>query len=148
MACCANPTKGGEVTMMRLLITFCVGVFATLAWQSYGDTARERIAVLYPELGWLAPQAADAQTVSDTVAPAIASLNQQELKTISLGLAAVRQRVDQLAANQQQIARDFTTKLQAAEQGILDKISGSPPQPTAAPVRKPVPAQAQAAPVR
>jgi hypothetical protein len=87
---------------------------------------------LYPELNWVAPQDAVAQTVPDTVVPAIASLNQQELKTISLGLAAVRQKVDQLAANQQQMARDFTTKLQAAEQGILEKISGSPSQPIAA----------------
>jgi hypothetical protein len=148
MACCVNPTKRREVTMMRLLITFCVGVFATLAWQAYGDTARERIAVLDPELSWLAPRAAVAETDSDTVLPASASLNQQELKTISLGFAAVGQKIDQLAANQQQIARDFTTKLQAAEQGILDKISGSPPQATAAPARKPVPSQAQAAPVR
>jgi hypothetical protein len=148
MACCADPTKGGEVPMMRLLITFCVGVFATLAWQSYGDTARERIASSYPQLGWLAPQTAVAQTVPDTIVPAISSLDQQELKTISLGLAAVRQKVDQLAANQQQIARDFTTKLQAAEQGILEKISVSPPQPTPVPARKPVPSQAQAAPVR
>jgi hypothetical protein len=134
--------------MMRLLIMFCVGIFATLAWQSYGDTARERIASLYPELSWLEPQAGVAQTVPDGVGPALASLDRQELKTISLGLAAVRQKVDQLAANQQQIARDFTTKLQAAEQSILEKISVPPSQPTAAPVRKPVPSQAQAVPVR
>jgi hypothetical protein len=98
MACCAKQTTGGEVPMMRLLITFCVGVFATLAWQSYGDTARERIASLYPELSWLAPQGAVAQTVPDTVVPAVA-LDQQELKTISLGLASMRQKVDQPAAN-------------------------------------------------
>jgi hypothetical protein len=133
--------------MMRLLIMFCVGIFATLAWQAYGDTARERIATLYPELSWLEPQAGVAQTVPDAVGPAIASLDRQELKTISLGLAAVSQKVDQLAASQQQIARDFT-KLQAAEQSILEKISVSPSQPTAAPVRKPVPSQAQAVPVR
>jgi len=46
---------------------------------------------------------------------------------MSADLAAVRQKVDQLAAQvaagQDQIVRDFTAKLQAAEQDILDKIS-------------------------
>jgi hypothetical protein len=60
----------------------------------------------------------------------------------------VRQRVDQLAAGQEQMTRDFTTKVQAAEQNILDKISVPPPQPAAAPTRKPVPPPLQVAPVR
>ena len=51
---------------MRFLIAFCVGVTATLAWQSYGDTAREMIASSYPQLDWLAPQAAVAQTAPTT----------------------------------------------------------------------------------
>jgi hypothetical protein len=44
---------------------------------------------------------------------------------MSLGLAAVRQSVDQLAAGQEQMTRDIT-KLQATALGILDKISASP----------------------
>jgi hypothetical protein len=124
------------------LITFCIGVFATLAWQSYGDTARERIASLYPELSWLAPQADVAQTLPDTIMPAIASLDEQELKAMSLDLDAVRQRVDQLAAEQQQMARDFTAKVQ----NVLDKISMLSMQSPAAPVRKPVASPSQVAP--
>jgi len=135
VACCVNPTEGGEVPM-RFLIAFCVGVAATLAWQSYGDTAREMVASKYPQLGWLGPQAAVAQTVPDTVVPSISSTDPQELKAMSLNLAAVRQKVDLLAAGQAQMTRDFTTKLQAAEQEILDKISAPPPQPAAAPARK------------
>jgi len=135
----------------RFLITFCIGVAATLAWQSYGDPARETIASAYPQLGWLAPQAAVAQTAPTTIAAATASLDQQELKAMSLGLAAVRQRVDQLAAQvaagQEQMTRDFTAKLHAAEQDILDRISVPAAQPGAAPARKPVPPQ-QAAPPR
>jgi hypothetical protein len=111
MACCANPTKGGEVPMMRFLITFCVGVFATLAWQSYGDAARERIANSYPQLGWLAPEAAVAQTAPATIVPPITSPDQQELKAMSSDLAALRQRVDQIAAGQDRITRDITVKL-------------------------------------
>jgi hypothetical protein len=134
--------------MMRFLITFCVGVFATLAWQSYGDAARERIANSYPQLGWLAPEAAVAQTAPATIVPPITSPDQQEFKAMSSDLAALRQRVDQIAAGQDRIARDITVKLQAAEQDILDKLSAPPPQQAAAPARKSVPPPLQLAPPR
>jgi hypothetical protein len=131
----------------RLLVAFCMGVAATLAWQSYGDAAREILANLSPQLSWLAPQAAVAQTVGAATATATASLDPQELKTMSFGLMAVRQRVDQLAAQiaagQEQLTRDFTMKLQAAEQDILGKVS--PPPPAAAPPRRPAPLPSQAA---
>lgn len=136
---------------LRFLIAVGIGVAATLGWQSYGDAAREIVASSYPQLGWLAPQAAAAQTAPATIAAATASLDQQELRTVSLGLAAVRQRVDQLeaqvAAGQEQMTRDFTAKLHAVEQDILDKIS-PPPPPAAAPARKPAPPPAQPAPLR
>lgn len=126
---------------MRLLITFCIGVVATLAWQSYGDAAREMIANSYPQLSWLAPQAAVAQTAPDAIAPTTSSLDPQQLKEMSADLAAVRQKVDQLAAQvaagQDQMARDFAAKLQAAEQDIVATISVPPPQPATA--RKPAP---------
>jgi hypothetical protein len=136
----------------RFLITFCLGIAATLAWQSYGDTARGIIANLSPELGWLAPQAALAQTAGATTAAATPAVDQQEFKAISLNLAAVRQRVDELAAQvaagQQQVTRDFTMKLQAAEQDILGKIPAPAQQPAAAPARRPaVPVPSQAAPL-
>jgi hypothetical protein len=135
-----------------LLITFCLGIAATLAWQSYGDTARGIIANLSPQLGWLAPQPALAQTDGATTAAATASVDQQEFKAISLNLAAVRQRVDQLAAQvaagQEQVTRDFTMKLQAAEQDILGKLAGPPPQQPAAARRPAVPVPSQAAPPR
>jgi hypothetical protein len=88
--------------VMRLLITFCVGVAAILAWQSYGNAAREIIASSYPQLGWLAPQAAVAQTAPDTIAPTKSSPDPQELKVMSADVAAVRQKVDQLAAKSPQ----------------------------------------------
>ena len=102
-----------------------------------------------PQLSWLAPPAA---AVAE--APVAPSPDQEELKAISFGLAGVRQRVDQiaaqLAAGQDQMTRDIGNKLQAAEQDILDKmISVSPPQPAAATARKPVPlTPPQAQPVR
>jgi hypothetical protein len=136
----------------RFLIAFCLGIAAALAWQSYGDTARAMIANLSPQLGWLAPQPALAQTVGATTAAATPSVDQQEFKAMSLNLAAVRQRVDQLAAQlaagQEQATRDFTMKLQAAEQDILGKIPAPPQQAAAAPARRPaVPVPSQAAPL-
>jgi hypothetical protein len=76
--------------LMRLLIAFCIGVAVTLAWQSYGDAAREMIANSSPQLSWLAPQAAVAQTAPDAIAPTTSSADPQELKAMSADLAAVR----------------------------------------------------------
>jgi len=117
----------------RFLIIFCIGVIAALAWQSYGHAAREMIASSSPQLRWLAPQPV-VETAPDTVvpaAPATPSPDVQQLKALSLGLAAVRQSVEQLAAAQQRMM-DEIAKLQATEQEILDKIS-APPRPAAAP---------------
>ena len=156
-----RPSLAGRATrgLARFLIIFFVGVATTLAWQSYGDAAREMVANSSPQLGWLAPQAAALeQTAPDKVtpiAPTIPSPDVQDFKAMSLGLAAVRQSVDQLAAqlaaSQQQMAGDIA-RLHAAEQEILDRISAPPPRPAAAaPARKPVPVtppSPQAPPVR
>jgi hypothetical protein len=128
----------------RLLITFCIGVAATLAWQSYGNTAREMIANSSPQLSWLAAPVAEVPGFPPAapLASAAPSPDQEELKAIAFGLADVRQRVDkiaaQLAAGQEQLTRNIN-KLQDVEQDILEKISASPPRPAAAPARKSVP---------
>jgi len=128
--------------LARFLITLCIGVAGTLAWQSYGDAAREMIASASPQLGWLAPQAAPVgRTAPDVIAPtatAAPSADPQQLNAMSLGLAAVRQSVDQLAAGQEQMTRDIT-KLQTTTQGILDNIAAPPPRPAGAAARKPAP---------
>ncbi len=93
------------------LITFCIGVAATLTWQSYGDAARETIANSYPQLGWLAPQPPptpqNAPDVIALAAPAAPSPDQQQLNAMSLD--AVRQSIDRIAAgiaaSQEQITR-------------------------------------------
>jgi hypothetical protein len=131
---------------MRFLIAFCVGIGATLAWQSYGDTARAMIASSYPEYGWLAPQSAVAQTGSATGAPSsIASADPQDLKSLSFNLAAIGQRVDQIAASQDKVSRDISARLAVAKQEILDRMSPPSAQPAAAPVRKPASPAPQAA---
>ena len=134
-----RPSLGNRASrpLARFLVTLCIGVAATLVWQSYGDAAREMIASASPQLGWLAPQAAPvARTAPDVIAPA--APDQQQLNAMLLGLAAVRQSVDQLAAGQEQMTRDIT-KLQTAAQGIFDKISAPPPRLAGATARKPAP---------
>jgi hypothetical protein len=151
------------LAISRFLITFGVGVAATLAWQSYGDAAREVIANTSPQLAWLAPQAAPVErSVPDaTAAPAAstaAAPDPQQFNPVSLDLDAVRQSVDRIAAGQEQITRTVDqlaagqeqmareiNKLQAIEQYMLYKNSEPPPRPAApAPAPKPAPRPAPA----
>jgi len=109
-----SSVKQALLTLVRFLIIFCIGVAATLAWQSYGDAAREMIANSYPQLGWLAPQAEPvAQSAPDVIAlaaPATPSPDQQRSDVTSLDLDAMRQSIDQIAnnmaTNQEQITRN------------------------------------------
>jgi hypothetical protein len=145
-----RPSLGKRAlsAFVRFLITLGIGIGGTLAWQSYGDEARQIIATAYPEqLGWVAPQAAPSSPGAQNASAAVASpapapsIDPQELNKMSLGLASVRQDVDrlaaQLASGQQQMAGDIAT-LQASEQDILNKISAPPPRPAAVPARKSV----------
>jgi hypothetical protein len=103
---------------VRFLMIFFIGVAATLAWQSYGGMVREVMASWSPHLGWLAPP------------PAPGGASPEQLVAVSRGLAVMRQNVDKLAAD--------ITKLQAIQQGSLDRSSASPPSPAVALGRKPV----------
>jgi hypothetical protein len=102
---------------VRFLVIFFIGVAATLAWQFYGATTREVMASWSPHLAWLAPP------------PAPASTSPEQLVAMSRGLAVMRQDVDKLAAD--------ITKLQAIQQGTVDRTAASPPSPAVAPGRKP-----------
>lgn len=141
-----QPSRGRRAAyaFARFLITLGIGIGGTLAWQSYGDDARQMIAKTYPQqLGWLAPQPSSAaSTAQITPAPAAASVDPQQVKGILLSLAVVNERVDQLATKldflQQQMAGEIA-KLHASEQDILGKISTPPPPQAAAPARKPAP---------
>jgi hypothetical protein len=105
-----------------------------------------------------APQAASVQagsvasTAAETaasIAPAAPSAElQQQLETMMHDLAAVRQSVEQLAAGQEQMARDIA-KLQTAGHDIRRGTSALPPAAVTT-ARKPVPQpapQASAAPL-
>jgi hypothetical protein len=133
------PWPGKRAALALALITFCVGVAATSAWQSYGGAAREMIVSSFPRLGWLASQATpvarNTPNTSVPTAPAAPSPDQLQLNAISLDLDAVRRSVDRIAGSQEQMTREIT-KLQAIEQYILQKNS-EPPVP------KPVPRPSQ-----
>src|SRR5262249_27561143 len=134
-----SPRKRARRALARFLITLCIGVGGTLAWQSYGDAAREMIAKSSPQLSWVAPHAAVVQTPpavpTDMVASAAPSPDPQQPKAMSLNLAAMRQSVNQL---QNEMTNEIT-KLRAAQQEILDKISMPPPRQAAAQTHKPQP---------
>jgi len=93
----------------RILVTFCVGVAATLAWHSYGDAARQIIAKSHPQLGWLAPRAA-------SIAPGAPSPDAQQLS-----LDAVRQNVDRIATTQEQITRNVD-QLTASQEWMMRNV--------------------------
>ncbi len=50
--------------IVRYLVAIAIGVGATLAWQSYGETSKQIIATKAPELGW-SPET--RQTITDWV---------------------------------------------------------------------------------
>ncbi len=95
--------KRASRALSRFLITFWIGVATTLAWQSYGDAAREMIVNSYPQLGWLAPQGEPvAQNAPETIglaARAAPSFDPQQLSAISLDFDAVRQSIDRIATS-------------------------------------------------
>jgi hypothetical protein len=173
-----RPARGRRSSrgLARFLTTACMGVAATLAWQSYGDAARQTIASAAPQLSWLSPPAmnpssggeaaveqpsplavaasapqaaavppaasaqagAVAPTAPETVASTAPTAPAPELQQLAQELAAVRQSVEQLAAGQEQMARDIA-KLQTAGQDIRRRISALPPAAATTTARKPVP---------
>jgi hypothetical protein len=157
----------------RYMVAICIGVAAILAWQSYGEAAKQIIATKAPELawspqtkqmiagwmqqlGWTKPLVVEskpalvARTAPETVAaktPATPSLDPQQIKQIEADIAAIRQAierhlaemratVEQLAATQDQTAREIE-KLQAADTEILEKIPMPPPKRTPLPRTSP-----------
>src|SRR5215469_15132798 len=141
------PAKRSSRRLTRFLITFCIGVAATLAWQSYGDAAREMIANSYPQLGWLAPQAEPvAQNAPDGITSNMATSQEQitrSMDRIASRVAAnqdqLTRSIDQLAVSQEWLTREIT-KLEEMEQSIRHRNSEPlPPPPRSASASAPKP---------
>ena len=144
----------------RYLVAICIGAAAALLWQSYGEAAKRMIAAKTLEFGWSPetkqiiaswvkpPQPDAAANVTGTLkVPAASSPDPQQLQQIEAHIAAVqrgverqlgdvRAAVQQLAAGQDQIARQIT-ELQTADEDILARIPVPSPRPAS--TRKPSP---------
>ena len=152
---------------VRYLVAICIGVAGTLAWQAYGEDAKQIIATRAPELGW-SPEVKQtiaswtkplvgpentarpavqetqhatpvAQTLPEAVAPmpVAPTFDPEQAKQMTQSLDELRETVGRLAAAQEQIGREMT-RLQAADQEILARIPAPPPPSLpAAPTRKP-----------
>jgi hypothetical protein len=112
----------------RSLITFCIGVAATLTWQSYNDAIKQIIASWSPQLAWLAPQAPVARTVPDTIEQIVTRIGDRIAANIAISQEQISRTVDQLSAGQDQIAREMI-KLEAISQyGLSKNLEPLPPQ--------------------
>jgi hypothetical protein len=118
--------KRGPFAITRFLITFGIGVAATLAWQSYGDAVREMIVSSYPQVGWLAPQAASvAQSTADVIGSAeaaVPSSDRRQLDVTSLHFDVLRQGFDRVAASQDQMRR-IVDRIVAGQEQMASEIS-------------------------
>lgn len=122
----------------------------------WSPQAKAMIAGWLDQLGWAKPSAETsvaglpvaetarpipvAQTVPETVeakAPAVASVDPEQMQQIMQNLTALGQSVQQLAATQDQLARQITA-LQGSDLEILKRVPAPPPLPAAAPLRKPI----------
>ena len=125
------------------LVAFCIGVTATLAWQSYGAAYRQIIATRAPDLGWspeakqmiaswvqqlgwTKPQAGQENTVRSFVpeTPQSAQIAQvapkavapKELATASIDLQKVQQMEADIASVRQTVEQQLAAVRQTVEQ--------------------------------
>lgn len=135
--------------LTRFFIAVLIGVGATLGWQSHGDEAKEMVSTWVPTLNWLlsvsttnspsdvrvaAQDAALSQPPppTQTPAPGAAATSSElarKLEPMSRDLAIVLRNLQQLAAEQEQMAQE----LHAVEQDIRQKVL-LPPQSEIVPI--------------
>jgi hypothetical protein len=131
----ARPPIGRRIfgTLARFFIVVLIGVGATLAWQSYGDEAKQMLLARAPTLGWLLSVSVTKSPVATTNSPDLV----QQLAPLASNLDVVRRNLELLAARQEQMSQNMAA-LQAAEQDIKEKLS-FPPQPPPAPQAASIP---------
>jgi hypothetical protein len=124
--------------MTRFLLAVLIGVGLTLAWQSYGEEAKQIVGpwardTLLPR--WTAPQvdAAPKQTrstpfgdITDAEVTKTSAALEQQLEAMARDLAVIRGSTEQLATKQQEMAQSIATL-----QAIIEQKLGSPPVPPA-----------------
>jgi hypothetical protein len=160
-----GPTSQAErrASLVRYLAAICIGIVGTLAWHSFGEATKQTAATMTSEaseLGWspesnlarwvqqlewtkqpdatvwlLAPETSQPLPVAQVVTETLDDAARRQL--IAVSLATLRQTVDQMAANQDKMARDINRL--AADVEMLSRIPAHPPQPHVASARKPMP---------
>jgi hypothetical protein len=114
----------------RYVLATCVGVAAILAWHSYSEAAKQKLA-------------SAVQTAPENVtpkAPVAPSIDPEQVHQIASSVAARRKTIEQIAAGQDQMEH-VVDKLQGAVAEILVKMPEHPPPPpvaAAVPAPKPV----------
>ena len=162
----ARPASRG---FARYMLAICIGVAATLAWQSYGQAAKQIIATTAPGLGW-SPEA--KQTIASwveqlgwtkplagaeisTAQPSVPETTQtatvapdKVAKAASLDPQQVQQIALDVAALRQSVEQVAASQTKMATQinNLLVTATDiflefpTPPQPAAALSHKPIPA--------
>jgi hypothetical protein len=153
-----------QSSFVRYLVAICIGVVGTLAWQSYGEATKQTPATTASELGclpesnlarwvqqlgwtkqpadlenaalWLAaPETSQPTPVAQVVTESLDDAAQRQ--EVALGLATLRQTVEQIAAAQDKTASEINRL--SADVEMLSKIPAHAPEPRVASARKPMP---------
>lgn len=131
----------------RYLVAIGIGVAGVLAWQSYGEAAKQIAATRAPELGWspetkqmiaswiqqlgwtrpltgpentaVQPSAQQASQAAAVAQPTAPSLDLQQVQQIEADISAVRQAVDQHLAD----VRQTVEQLAAGQDQMVREIT-------------------------
>jgi hypothetical protein len=161
--------EGLASRVIRYLVAICIGVVAILAWQSYGEAAKQMIATKAPELAWSpqtkqmiagwmqqlgwtkqlvaegkpAPVTQMAPEAVAAKAPATPSLDPQQVKQIEADIAAARQAVERHLSDMRAIVEQLATSQEQMAREI-EKLQAADIEilekiPTPPPKRSPLP---------
>jgi hypothetical protein len=129
-------------TRSRFLVAFCIGVIATLAWQSCSDAARQLVETSSLQFGGLGPAAQTTPPLTASASFASPPLDKQLLANLQqnrdqrAGREQLRSlKVVQLASAQEHITRAFDN-LQQIERHTISNTSVPLPRPTPVKTRK------------
>jgi len=125
-----RPSVGRSLrrALFRFLLAVLIGVSGTLGWQSYGE---QMLAAHAPTLAWLFSISA-SKSPNAMPGAAATSSGTAQVAPLASNLDQLRRSLEQLSAKQDQMAQDIAA-LQAIEDDVRQKMSFTPPSPTALP---------------
>jgi hypothetical protein len=110
---------------VRYLVAICFGVAGTLAWQSYGEEAKQTIATRAPELGWspevrqmIASWTKPLAGPKNTAARPSASETQQAAPVANTAPETVAPSAPALPSFDQELAKQMAQSLDALRQAV------------------------------